>query len=156
MQDQETMGITRDRFVLLLILFAVTFSLEFSGLHRGGCAILGTNHTRFSLSWWKRSALTWNSLQLEMGKWGRNMAARGLFVSRSLFQSWNIWGILAQRGKTFSFYVIFCESEMKTRTASEYIEKVYYKFLSLFLPRSNDRSVIMYMEMYLVNVAANE
>jgi len=45
---------------------------------------------------------------------------------------------------------------MKTRTASEYIEKVYYKFLSLFLPRSNDRSVIMYMEMYLVNVAANE
>ena len=45
---------------------------------------------------------------------------------------------------------------MKTRTTSEYIEQVYYKFISLFLPRSSDQSVIMYMEMYLVNVATNE
>lgn len=94
------------------------------------------------------------------GKWaseqGNCMRPVVFFVSRSLFLSWNIWGILAQRGKTFSFYVIFCESEMKTRTTSEYIEQVYYKFISLFLPRSSDQSVIMYMEMYLVNVATNE
>lgn len=55
-------------FVLLLILFAVNFSLEFSGLHRCGSAILGTDHTWFSLSWWKRSALSRNSFQLENGQ----------------------------------------------------------------------------------------
>lgn len=153
------MGITRDRCDLCFTFNFIRcnfFFGVFRSLPLWFCRSWSWSHTIFFVL---TKEIRFDLKLASTGKWAseHGIWRPVVLLSRDwlLFQSWNIWGVLTRRGKTFSFHVIFCESVRKTLNASEYIEKVYYKFVSLFLPRSIDRSVIMYMEMYLVNVAAN-
>ena len=146
-------------FVLLLILFAVNFSLDFSGLHCCGSAILGTDHTWFLCPDERDPLCLETRFNWKMGKWARkSYGARGLFVLRSLFQSWNI--LRDSRPKEVKHFLSMSFSVkakwkhgLRVNTLKRSITNF---FLYIFLPRSSDQSVIMYMEMYLVNVAANE
>ena len=142
-------------FVLLWILFTVTFSLEFADWHRCGSAILGTDHTRFSLSWWKRSAWLETHFNLEMGKW--NMAARGLSLSRSLnFKVGTFKGFSPKEVKHFLSLSFSAKAKWKHGLRVNISKRSIANFFLYFWYDLAIEALYMYMKLYLVNVAANE